>query len=116
MATHIADKQASERQQTAAEYGLDVEQLDDQLSAYLRAVGKHRLLTAAEEVALSVAIHAGIAAAKELKRIETAAETVDARTRLVLRQAVQRGEESQQELAANNLRLVGSPAKPYHRM
>src|SRR5439155_22463041 len=101
MATHIADKQASEQQQTAAEYGLNVEQLDDQLSAYLRAAGKHRLLTAAEEVAFSIAIQAGIAAAKELKRIEGAAETVDAQTRRMLCHAVQRGEEGQQELAAN---------------
>jgi RNA polymerase primary sigma factor len=116
MATHIADKQAEERVATAAEYGLNVDQIDDQLSAYLRAAGKHRLLTAAEEVALSIAIQAGIAAARELKRIEGAAEPVDAQTQRMLRHAVQRGEESQQELAANNLRLVISIAKHYHGM
>ncbi len=116
MATHIADKQASERQQTAAEYGLDVEQLDDQLSAYLRAAGKHRLLTAAEEVALSVAIHGGIAAARELKRTLAGDVLTDAAGRQALYRAVQLGAESQQELAANNVRLVISIAKHFHGM
>ena len=105
MATHIADKQAEERVATAAEYGLDVGQLDDQLSAYLRAAGKHRLLTADEEVALSSAIQAGIAAAKELKRIEGAAEIVDTQTQYMLIHAVQRGEEGHGYGAA----LVPSP-------
>ena len=108
MATqHVPDTIAITRKQTADEFDLPEDLVDDQVSAYLREIGRHRLLTAAEECALSAAIMAGLAAQETLRRPHESDALPE------LRRLVERGEEAQHTLARHNLRLVVSIARKY---
>ncbi|HEX9370263.1 MAG TPA: sigma-70 family RNA polymerase sigma factor [Roseiflexaceae bacterium] len=86
---------------------LPVEVVDDQVTAYLRQIGKHRLLSAEEERALSATIMAGLAAEKLLRQPKERGDVAE------LQRRAARGQDAQQELAQHNLRLVVSIAKKY---
>src|SRR6266545_6745879 len=107
MARHSADDITTAHTQTADAFDLPEDLVDDQVSAYLREIGRHRLLTAAEECDLSATIMAGLAAAETLQRPH------DGDAPPELRRLVERGEEAQHTLARHNLRLVVSIAKKY---
>ncbi|MEW6470988.1 MAG: sigma-70 family RNA polymerase sigma factor [Actinomycetota bacterium] len=81
---------------------------DDLVHLYLREIGRHALLTKADEVRLSQRIEAGMAATNEL-----AAGDVDATSRAELESAVRQGEAARREFVNANLRLVVSIAKRY---
>jgi RNA polymerase primary sigma factor len=77
---------------------------------YLREIGRVRLLTAAEEVALATRIEAGLRACELLAG--DASERTDADAR-ALRSVAADGEQAQLALIQANLRLVVSIAKRY---
>ena len=84
----------------------------DPVRTYLKEIGRVRLLTAAEEVALATRIAAGLVA-----RADLAAAAADPRTGPAdvkgLQALVADGEEAQRALIQANLRLVVSIAKRY---
>ena len=82
--------------------------LEDLLQLYLADIGRHALLTQADEVRLSRRIHDGLAAAAEL-----AAGENDPARRAELDRRVRDGEAAKREFVNANLRLVVSIAKRY---
>ena len=81
---------------------------DDTLRQYLQTIGQTPLLTAEQEVALSVAMQARLAAQEQLT-----AEGLSAAERLRLEQQIACGEEARRHLIQSNLRLVISVARRY---
>jgi RNA polymerase primary sigma factor len=77
---------------------------------YLREIGRVRLLTAGEEVALATRIEAGLRACELLEGDPAARTDADVRA---LRAVVADGEQAQLALIQANLRLVVSIAKRY---
>jgi RNA polymerase primary sigma factor len=82
---------------------------DDTLRQYLQTIGQTPLLTAEQEVALSVAMQARLAAQEQL----AAAEGLSVAERLRLEQQTACGEEARRHLIQSNLRLVISVARRY---
>ncbi|MCH7232656.1 sigma-70 family RNA polymerase sigma factor [Glycomyces sp. L485] len=87
--------------QRAAEYS------GDPVRAYLNGIGKHRLLTASEEVEYAKAIEAGLMAERRI------GETTDPDLRGDLAQIAAQGRAAKQRMLESNLRLVVSVAKRY---
>ena len=82
---------------------------DDTLRQYLQTIGQTPLLTAEQEVALSVAMQARVSAQEQL----ASAEGLGAAERLRLEQQIACGEEARRHLIQSNLRLVISVARRY---
>jgi RNA polymerase primary sigma factor len=83
--------------------------LGDSLGRYLEEVGRHALLTVADEVALAQTIEAGKAAAHRLE--SGSLESASDRTRL--KEAVVAGEAARRRFIEANLRLVVANARRY---
>lgn len=81
---------------------------ENSLSDYLREIGEHRLLTAADEVAIGIRMAAGRAATE---RIADGGLTLDEQRALLM--AVETGDQARHTLIVSNLRLVVSIAKKY---
>ena len=110
-----------------AEAALPVEQIVDDISVndpvrqYLQEIGRHRLLTAEEEVAIAKRIRAGQEAEKQVRElvgddkmpIKEALELLPEDKRRELEPIIEDGLKAQQELSNSNLRLVVSVAKRY---
>jgi RNA polymerase sigma factor (sigma-70 family) len=79
----------------------------DPVRAYLNGIGRHRLLTAAEEVECAKAIEAGLLAARKI------GETTDPDLRGDLAAIASDGRRAKQRMLESNLRLVVSVAKRY---
>lgn len=80
----------------------------DPVRMYLREIGRHRLLSAEEEVELARLIQRGNAAEEKLKEGSLSSEE-----RAELEEQVAAGQRARQRLAQANLRLVVSEAKRY---
>jgi RNA polymerase sigma factor (sigma-70 family) len=85
--------------------------VEDLLRQYLREIGGHALLTAADEVTLGVAVQAGQEAEAVL---ENAGSDLTPHRRRQLRRVVQTGRDAKRQFIVSNLRLVVSIAKRYH--
>jgi RNA polymerase sigma factor (sigma-70 family) len=83
---------------------------DDLIRRYLKEIGKYELLTAADEVALGMAIEAGLQAEAEL---EAGGRHLSATKRRQLRAVVTEGRDAKTRFIQSNLRLVVSIAKRY---
>jgi RNA polymerase primary sigma factor len=79
----------------------------DPVRAYLNGIGKHRLLTACEEVECAKAIEAGLMAECRIS------ETTDPDMRADLARVAADGRAAKQRMLESNLRLVVSVAKRY---
>ncbi|MBW3627566.1 MAG: sigma-70 family RNA polymerase sigma factor, partial [Actinobacteria bacterium] len=86
---------------------------EDLVRLYLSDIGKHALLTKADEARLAQAIEDGSAARRELAEAEEAGERLSVARRRQLRQAIRAGEDATQTFIKANLRLVVSIAKKY---
>jgi len=86
----------------------DLTAANDPVRMYLRDIGRHRLLTAEEEVELAQRIQRGQLAKKKLEEGNVSPEE-----RAVLEAQVEEGRKARQQLAQANLRLVVSVAKRY---
>ena len=82
--------------------------IDDPLAAYLDAVGRHELLTAAEEVELAQAIEAGRAAQERLDDGD-----LSRRDATAARREIAAGDRARRRFLEANLRLVVSVARRY---
>ncbi|MFP3914860.1 MAG: sigma-70 family RNA polymerase sigma factor [Actinomycetota bacterium] len=92
---------------------MDLEQvteiaISDPVRMYLNEIGRYRLLTAQQEVELSMALEAGRRAQERLANEELSEEDV-----AVLRHNVKEGEQAHRRLVEANLRLVVSIARRY---
>jgi RNA polymerase sigma factor (sigma-70 family) len=87
----------------------ETQEEQDLVHLYLVDIGRHELLTKADEARLGALIEAGKAARAEL---ESGAKLTAARRRQ-LKEAVRQGEEAAQAFIKANLRLVVSIAKKY---
>jgi RNA polymerase primary sigma factor len=85
----------------------------DPVRTYLKEIGRVRLLTAADEVALATRIGAGLQARATLAELADREGPGDAADLKGLRALVADGEEAQRALIQANLRLVVSIAKRY---
>jgi RNA polymerase primary sigma factor len=83
---------------------------DDLIRRYLKEIGKYELLTAADEVALGMAIEAGLAAEAEL---EAKGTHHSAAARRKLKVVANDGRDAKTQFIQSNLRLVVSIAKRY---
>ncbi|MGH8879588.1 MAG: sigma-70 family RNA polymerase sigma factor, partial [Stackebrandtia sp.] len=83
----------------------------DSVRAYLNGIGKHRLITAAEEVELAKAIETGLFAGVRLT--DPNRPIHDEQLRADLRQIASEGKRAKSMLLKANLRLVVSIAKRY---
>ena len=90
----------------------DGEAVEDLVRQYLREIGAYRLLTAADEVTLALAMENGREAARILEA--TNRKDLSAARRLELQNAVVAGQEAKRRFIQANLRLVVSIAKRYH--
>ncbi|MDP9071543.1 MAG: sigma-70 family RNA polymerase sigma factor [Actinomycetota bacterium] len=86
---------------------------EDLVRLYLGDIGKHTLLTKADEGRLAQAIEEGVAARSELDGAENDGEALTPARRRALRRTVRAGEEATQTFIQANLRLVVSIAKRY---
>ena len=97
-----------------ADHGLDeVDEVwvSDPVRMYLNEIGRYRLLTAHEEVELSMAYESGLRASDQLEK--QGRDGLSGEDRSVLDVLVRRGETSQRRLVESNLRLVVSIARRY---
>ena len=85
--------------------------IEDLLRQYLREIGGHALLTAADEITLGHAVQAGIEAEAILA---SAGTDLTPRRRRELKRAAATGREAKRQFIVGNLRLVVSIAKRYH--
>ncbi|HZN13783.1 MAG TPA: sigma-70 family RNA polymerase sigma factor [Acidimicrobiales bacterium] len=85
--------------------------VEDLLRQYLREIGGHALLTAADEVSLGGAVQAGQEAEAVLA---SAGSDLTPRRRRQLKAAVEAGQNAKRHFIVGNLRLVVSIAKRYH--
>jgi RNA polymerase sigma factor (sigma-70 family) len=85
--------------------------VEDLLRQYLREIGGHALLTAADEVSLGIAVQAGQEAEAVLA---TAGADLTPYRRRQLRAVVETGRDAKRQFIVGNLRLVVSIAKRYH--
>ena len=86
---------------------------EDLVRLYLSDIGKHPLLTKADEARLAQQIEDGNAARAELLVAEEKGEKLTAAKKRELRNAIRTGEEATQTFIQANLRLVVSIAKKY---
>jgi RNA polymerase primary sigma factor len=94
------------------EHGLDTTDdvwVSDPVRMYLNDIGRYRLLTAQEEVELSMSMEAGNRASTHLEK----AEELTSEDRTILVATVRRGDAAQRRLVESNLRLVVSIARRY---
>jgi RNA polymerase primary sigma factor len=89
--------------------GVDV----DSVRGYLRSIGRTKLLTAPQEVALAFNVEAGVFAAERLGLCAEREECITAELRRDLQQIVRTGNSARRTLIEANLRLVVSIAKRY---
>ncbi|MEU5153257.1 sigma-70 family RNA polymerase sigma factor [Glycomyces sp. NPDC021274] len=97
----IRQRPARRPAQRATEYS------GDPVRAYLNGIGKHRLLTASEEVECATAIEAGLMAECRIS------EVTDPDYRSDLARIAAEGRAAKQRMLESNLRLVVSVAKRY---
>ncbi|MEU6859130.1 sigma-70 family RNA polymerase sigma factor [Glycomyces sp. NPDC046736] len=97
----IRQRPAQRPAQRATEYS------GDPVRAYLNGIGKHRLLTASEEVECAKAIEAGLMAGCRIT------EVTDPDFRSDLARVAAEGRAAKQRMLESNLRLVVSVAKRY---
>jgi RNA polymerase primary sigma factor len=100
--------------ESEADHGLDVTEdvwVSDPVRMYLNEIGRYRLLTAQEEVELSMAYESGIKASDQLEKAGD--DGLTGEDRGILDGLVRRGEASQRRLVESNLRLVVSIARRY---
>ncbi|HEX2063154.1 MAG TPA: sigma-70 family RNA polymerase sigma factor [Acidimicrobiales bacterium] len=86
---------------------------EDLVRLYLSDIGKHALLTKADEARLGQAIERGAAARVEMEDAQERGEPLPPARRRQLRQAIRAGEDATQTFIQSNLRLVVSIAKKY---
>ncbi|HUF33415.1 MAG TPA: sigma-70 family RNA polymerase sigma factor [Acidimicrobiales bacterium] len=86
---------------------------EDLVRLYLSDIGKHALLTKADEATLAQAIEDGNAARAELATLEATSERIPVAKKRELRLAIRAGEDATQTFIQANLRLVVSIAKKY---
>jgi RNA polymerase primary sigma factor len=94
------------------EHGLDTTDdvwVSDPVRMYLNDIGRYRLLTAQEEVELSMSLEAGTRATSHLEK----SEDLTSEDRTILVATVRRGDAAQRRLVESNLRLVVSIARRY---
>jgi RNA polymerase primary sigma factor len=108
--TFVWDEEESEALRQARK-DAEVTASADSVRAYLRQIGKVRLLTAADEVELAKRIEAGLYAAERLST--TAQDERASPLRRDLRWIVRDGDRAKKHLVEANLRLVVSIAKRY---
>lgn len=96
------------------DHGLDVVEdvwVSDPVRMYLNEIGRYRLLTAQEEVELSMGYEAGLRAAEQLEK--AGSDGLSGEDRGIIEGLVEKGEASQRRLVESNLRLVVSIARRY---
>ena len=94
------------------EHGLDTTDdvwVSDPVRMYLNDIGRYRLLTAQDEVELSMQLEAGTRATSQLEKTED----LTSEDRTILVATVRRGDAAQRRLVESNLRLVVSIARRY---
>jgi RNA polymerase primary sigma factor len=87
--------------------------VSDPVRAYLNAIGRTPLLSAAQEVDLAKRIEAGVYAAELLRRHEAGEEKQPAKHRRELAAVVEDGDAAKAHMLQANLRLVVSVAKKF---
>jgi RNA polymerase primary sigma factor len=96
------------------DHGLDVVEdvwVSDPVRMYLNEIGRYRLLTAQEEVELSMAYEGGLKAGEQLEK--AGSDGLSGEDRGILDGLVEKGEAAQRRLVESNLRLVVSIARRY---
>ena len=83
--------------------------VSDPVRMYLNEIGRYRLLTAQEEVELSMALEAGLKAGEQIEK----EDDLSPEDRAILFATRAKGEASQTRLVESNLRLVVSIARRY---
>jgi RNA polymerase primary sigma factor len=94
------------------EHGIDTVEdvwVSDPVRMYLNDIGRYRLLTAQDEVELSMQLEAGNRAAAQIEKLEE----LNPEDKAILQATVRRGEAAQRRLVESNLRLVVSIARRY---
>ncbi|MGH8959051.1 MAG: sigma-70 family RNA polymerase sigma factor [Acidimicrobiia bacterium] len=104
------DEPEAEHQLTEA----DEVWVSDPVRMYLNEIGRYRLLTAQEEVELSMAYEAGLKAETHLEKEDPDhSSELSTEDRAILEVTTRRGEGAQRRLVESNLRLVVSIARRY---